>query len=470
MKRSAILVSIVALAFVFCASPSFACTQPPIQPSGVLGLETWPTNELVGIAVNTVPVGPVTTASNNWNYALGNPVILCAPLFVLGAQYPGTITMSFNALPPPPNCPPTYICFTRGITDFVGWTSGRLSSATMQINNTITSIAAMTEVVAHEIGHTMGLADCNYPRCSPGSSVMETGAQKDVNGNPVTGVNSVVGQPGPTTCDIAAVLLAAPNYICPPPPPPPPPRCCKCPGPNPAKGEQTYNGFALRKVQSGGCQTGWSTDCCGSTPIIIDTSGNGFVLTSAANGVKFDISGNGYPVQLGWTAPGVGNAFLCLPDTNGACDDGTDLFGNNTPQPPSQTPNGFAALAVYDQPANGGNGDGIIDSRDAIFASLRLWIDANHDGISQPNEIYTLPALGVYSISLNYQLSERTDQYGNLFRYKAVVNPNDLDASHVGRIAYDVFFVTQSGGSTVTAQSCPAVPRLLPEGKDGRLH
>ena len=245
-------------------------------------------------------------------------------------------------------------------------------------------------------------------------------------------------------------------------PPPPPPPCCKCPGsPNPSKGEQTYKGFALRKVQAdGGCQVGWSTSCCGS-PIIIDTSGNGFVLTSNADGVKFDISGGGTPVQISWTAPGSGNAFLCLPDANGACDDGKDLFGTFTPQPPSSTPNGFAALAVYDGPANGGNGDGIIDSHDAIFSSLRLWIDDNHDGISQPNELYTLPSLGVNSISLSYKPDNKTDQYGNYFRYRAQVNPGGPTSA--GRMAYDVFLTLQSGGNTITAQSCPAV-----QGKDGR--
>jgi hypothetical protein len=188
--------------------------------------------------------------------------------------------------------------------------------------------------------------------------------------------------------------------------------------------------------------------CSGNSPIILDLNGKGFILTSAAGGVKFDISGTGHPIQIGWTAQGVDNAFLALPGADGLVDSGMQLFGNFTPQPPSPDPNGFLALAVYDLPANGGNGDGVIDSGDAIYPHLRLWIDANHDGISQPEELHTLPSLGVISISLHDTLSRRVDQYGNVFRYKAPVDPNDPDPAHVGRTAYDVFFVTLNPSGT----------------------
>jgi len=140
---------------------------------------------------------------------------------------------------------------------------------------------------------------------------------------------------------------------------------------------------------------------------------------------------------MAWTASGANNAFLALPGADGLVHNGKQLFGNFTSQPASDNPNGFIALAVYDE-----NGDGIIDSRDAIFASLRLWIDANHDGISQPDELHTLLSLGVNSISLKYKLSEKTDQYGNVFRYRARVNGNE--SQDVGQTAYDVFFVTLS--------------------------
>lgn len=177
------------------------------------------------------------------------------------------------------------------------------------------------------------------------------------------------------------------------------------------------------------------------SPIILDTTGEGFHLTSADAGVRFDIRGDGHPTQLAWTAPSSRNAFLALDrNGNGTIDDGTELFGNFTAQPKSAHPNGFLALAEFDKPENGGNGDGILDENDAVFSHLVAWIDENHDGISQPNELHRLLAIGIYSINLNYKESRRTDEFGNVFRYRAKVNAADKnDQSAAGRMGYDVF-------------------------------
>ncbi len=181
---------------------------------------------------------------------------------------------------------------------------------------------------------------------------------------------------------------------------------------------------------------GW-VPICNTCPIVVDAFGEGFHLTGLSNGVQFTVLPGEDPSQMSWTDPQWRNRWLALDrNGNGTIDDFTELFGNLTPQPTGKDPNGYIALALFDYPLNGGNGNGLIDPEDAVYDHLRLWIDANHNGVSEPGELYSLRDLGIFRIDLAYHSSSYVDQNGNSFRYKSRIWD---EAGREHDVCYDVF-------------------------------
>ena len=182
------------------------------------------------------------------------------------------------------------------------------------------------------------------------------------------------------------------------------------------------------------------SSCCWASPIVIDVDGDGIQLTGAADGVMFDFNGDGIPHRISWTRAGEDEAWLVLDrNSNGRIDSSREMFGNMTEQAAADEPNGFLALAEFDKAENGGNADNKINSSDRIFESLRLWRDANHNRVSEENELFGLGELNLVEMELKYRRSKRTDEHGNEFRYRAKVR--DTREANISKWAWDVFLV-----------------------------
>lgn len=303
----------------------------------------------------------------------------------------------------------------------------------------------------HEIAHGIGLGNAND--CPIGSTIM----------NPSFAQETFI-----TTCD-NDVIDSDPNYPAPTPTPTPEPSPTPCAGennsctfPSDCCPGLTCGEITSRCIQceldplgsKGGCVSEACANCYAQggtycdpmtgqcwTPILIDVKGDGFRMTDSENGIRFEVFGHEIKIQTAWTVSNSDDAWLVLDrNGNGLIDNGSELFSSASPQtvlPFPQLKNGFNALAEYDKPSNGGNGDGDITTSDAIFSSLQLWQDLNHNGISEPSELCSLPALDIAVLSLNYKEARRKDRYGNTYRYRAKVT--DHRGTHVGRWAWDVF-------------------------------
>jgi len=147
-------------------------------------------------------------------------------------------------------------------------------------------------------------------------------------------------------------------------------------------------------------------------PLVVDLDGDGYDLIAPnQSNVYFDFNGDAIGERTGWVGPDDGLLALDA-NNNGLIDGLSELFGDLT-----QT--GFEELATHDETVNGGNGDGVINASDSVFADLRIWQDLNSNGVTDAGELQSLSAWGIQQISFtptpvdqmingNYVLEEST--------------------------------------------------------------
>lgn len=146
-----------------------------------------------------------------------------------------------------------------------------------------------------------------------------------------------------------------------------------------------------------------------ATPLILDLNGDGVHTTSMDQGVVFDMLANGRHVQTGWTD---GHDGFLVRDLNhdGLINNGAELFGDSTLMGSgNKASDGFQALSQYD-----GNQDGVIDAFDTVFTDLQVWVDTNHNGVSEASELQTLTQLGIQSLKLAATPSTQMDNSNTL--------------------------------------------------------
>lgn len=208
-------------------------------------------------------------------------------------------------------------------------------------------------------------------------------------------------------------------------------------GPNP--------GYGL-----GGEGTGEGDTCDNrASPLAVQIEkGEQLSFSDSIQGVFFDIFGfRALPspfskVRIGWIKE-PNFMFLTRPNSLGKINGIQELFGDNTKGPDGNfSPNGFKALAKFDGTSGDGKRslsipDGYIDKDDPIFSELRLWKDANLDGIAQDSELLSLSQFNIDVLDLNYDphFFER-DALGNEIRYKSVAKRKSGELL----IIFDIWF------------------------------
>ena len=134
----------------------------------------------------------------------------------------------------------------------------------------------------------------------------------------------------------------------------------------------------------------------------------------------FDMNGDGFAERAGWVRGG--DAFL-VQDNNatGTIDDISEMFG-------SPTQDGYSELATLDT-----NADGKLDALDAAWSTLKLWRDADFDGVTDAGELLTLDSQNIVSIAVNPTVTTPDEHTGFTITATGTFTRADTSTGATGR-------------------------------------
>ena len=168
------------------------------------------------------------------------------------------------------------------------------------------------------------------------------------------------------------------------------------------------------------------------SPLIVDFDGYGIETVGVSEGVYFDHDGNGFAEKSGWVGKDDGLLVRDI-NGNGQIDDGTELFGNNSVlSSGAKAANGFEALKELDS-----NKDGVFNSSDEAWNTVKVWKDSNQNGIVDNSELLSLEQANIAGINLNYNEQELVDGNGNTHAQTGTIIKTDGSSGTITDVWFD---------------------------------
>ena len=192
------------------------------------------------------------------------------------------------------------------------------------------------------------------------------------------------------------------------------------------------------------------------SPLVVDLDGDGVETKEENSQIYFDHDGNGFAESSGWVGQDDGLLVRDI-NGNGQIDDGTELFGNNSVLSNGQSAaNGFEALKDLDS-----NNDGIFNNQDTAWNEVKVWRDANGNGVVDENELLTLEQAGVAGINLDYQNSDIIDANGNSHKQTGTFIKTDGTTGSVHDVWFDADYADTIDKSDITIpEDIAALPNV----------